>query len=146
GNWMVVDTETSSAAAAFCLSPILSLCCGDRLPNPRLVLSGPFWKKYRSSHRLLGRKVPPARHARDANGDDREAVEFHRAVLGVALAKQGLRPVVFGAVGEDLRRTAQHDPAEPAPVFVPVIGHKSGAWVFDDVFKAPQGLRVALRL
>ena len=63
---------------------------------------------------LFDGKVTPARHVFDANRDDREAVERHPAILGVARAEQRLRPVVLGAVGEDLGGAAPHDPPEPA--------------------------------
>ena len=54
-----------------------------------------------SKLRLFYGKVSPARHAFDADGDDREVVEHHRAVLGVARAQQGLRAVVLGTVAHD---------------------------------------------
>src|ERR1700736_619868 len=95
---------------------------------------------------LPGRKVAPARHPLDADGDDREVVEHHLLILRVARPEQRLRLVVFGAVGQDLGRAAQHDPAEPGPVLVPAIGDKRGDWIFDDVPQALQRADVALRL
>src|SRR5215472_2738569 len=99
-----------------------------------------------SKLRLFYGKVSPARHALDANGDDREVVEHHRAILGVARAQQGLRAVVLGAVAQDLGRSTQHDPAKPGPIFVPAVGDKGGDGVFGDVPKALQRPDVALRL
>jgi len=52
---------------------------------------------------LFDGEIAPARHALDANGNDREVAELHLAVLGVARAQQCLRPVVLGAVGQDFR-------------------------------------------
>src|SRR6266403_1321040 len=95
---------------------------------------------------LLGRKVPPARHPPDADGDDREVVERHPLILRVARAEHGLRPVVLGAVGQDLGRAAQHDPAEPGPVLVPAIGDKSDNRVIDNISEALQCLDIAFRL
>src|SRR5215471_9779528 len=95
---------------------------------------------------LLDGEVAPARYPLDAKGDDREAVELHVAVLWIARAEQRLGPVVLGALGEDLGRAAQHDPAEPGPLLVIAIANKSGDRVFDDVFEALERPRVALRL
>jgi len=62
---------------------------------------------------------------------NRETGEVHRAVLRVACDQQGM--VVLGAGGKDLGPATQHDPAEPAPVFVPAVGDKRRLRVFQDV-------------
>ena len=95
---------------------------------------------------LLDGKVTPARRALDANGDDRKVGELHPAILGVARPEQLLRPVVFGAIGQDLGRAMQHDPAEPGPVLVPAIGNKSGHGIFSDVPQPLESPGVALGL
>src|SRR5438094_126635 len=95
---------------------------------------------------LIGRKVAPARYPLDADGDDREVGERHSAILRVTLPEQRLRAVELGAVGQDLGGAAQHDPAEPGPVFVIAIGDKRGGRVFRDVPQALQCPGGALRL
>src|SRR5438105_13405160 len=91
-----------------------------------------------TDRRLFSGKIAPARHALDADGNDRELAEFHPAILRVARPEQRLRPVVLGALRQDLGRAPQHDPAEPGPVLVIAIGDKRGDRIFDDVSEALQ--------
>src|SRR6266446_2899163 len=123
------------------LGQILSLLSGRGSRPGRRAQS-----ELRLTTGLRGRKVPPARHPLDADRDDREVVERHPLILRVARAEHGLRPVVLGAVGQDLGRAAQHDPAEPGPVLVPAIGDKSGDRVIDNISETLQCPDVALRL
>ena len=81
------------------------------------------------------RQIAPAGDAGDAQCDDRQLGQVHRAVLRVAGAQQRLGAVVLGAVLEDLGRAAQHDPAEPAPILVVAVDDESAACGFSRMLR-----------
>ena len=76
----------------------------------------------------------------------RQIAELHRPVLRIAGNQQRLRPIVLGPGVQNFSASAQHDPAEPAPILVPAIDDNGGLRVLQDVAQPLQRPVLAFRL
>src|SRR5579884_3322525 len=111
-------------------------------PNVKSGNSATMARSFASSDR----QVAPAGHALDAQRDDRQVGEAHRAQLRVAGDDERLRAVVLFAAFENFGAPAQHDPAEPAPILVVAVHDEGCGGVFENVAHALERPIEPLRL
>src|SRR5262245_9685768 len=95
---------------------------------------------------LVNRKIAPARHARDTNGNHGMLGDLHRLKLRVTTAQESLRLVVLHALTQDVGVTMEHHPAKPAPILLIAIDHDGHLWVLGDVPQALEASGPALGL